>query len=207
MVSLKGKSINAETGPYRDPHVASNIPFPFQLSQPPSLKWDQISSAISRAVFTPPSWRRILVGGSVRLTLFGFFFFFNGIHWLFPLLNGGLCRAGCGGEMFPSSGGRTDPGGGFRPRAGVMVPLRKLPQELGPHSPSTLANTACSCSSLFNALLTKRANTGAFAAVLFIRWVVRSLAAAGNPVEWNCLCYLHPQASLIQLSHCLPPER
>lgn len=31
--------------------------------------------------------------------------------------------SGCGGEMFPSSGGRTDPGHDFRPRAGVMAPL------------------------------------------------------------------------------------
>lgn len=55
---------------------------------------------------------------SVCLTSFSIF---DGIHWLFPLQNGGL-GAGCGGEMFPSSGGRTDPGRGFRPRAGVMLP-------------------------------------------------------------------------------------
>lgn len=62
--------------------------------------------------------------------------------------------------MFPSSGGRTDPGGGFRPRARVMVPLRKLPQELGARCPSTPANAACSCSSLFNALLLSPMRTG-----------------------------------------------
>lgn len=36
--------------------------------------------------------------------------------------------AGCGGEMFPSSGGRTDPGHDFRPRAGVMAPLCRSSQ-------------------------------------------------------------------------------
>lgn len=97
------------------------------------------------------------MGVSVRLTWFSFFY---GIHWLFPLLNGGCSRAGCGGEMFPSSGGRTDPGGGFRPRAGVMVPLCKLLQELGSPFPGTLANAACSCSSLFNALLLSPMRTG-----------------------------------------------
>lgn len=123
--------------------------------------------------------------------------FFNGICWLFPLLNGGLGRAGCGGEMFPSSGGRTDPGGGFRPRAGVRVPLHKLPREVGPCSPGTPANTTASSVPLHSMLScsrprgqdmqTRRANTAAFSTVFFVRWVVKSLAAAGTPVEWELL--------------------
>lgn len=120
-----------------------------------------------------------------------------GYKWLFPLLNGGLSRAGCGGEMFPSSGGRTDPGRGFRPEAGVMVPISKLLRSLAP------ANTACSCSSLLSALLLSPMRTGhadqeskhSSVSNSLGHLVSCQLVAAGSPVEWELLV-LSPSSSV-----------
>lgn len=130
---------------------------------------------------------------SIRLPSFGFSFM--GYKWLVPLLNGGLSRAGCGGEMFPSSGGRTEPGRGFRPEAGVMVPISKLLWSWAP------ANAACS--SLFSALLLSPMRPGhadqeskhSSISNSLVQPVSCQLVAAGSPVEWELLV-LSPSSSV-----------